>query len=111
MGDTSEDKLDYDEYNFTEIKACTAGLDTVLDIAFAEAFETSGERADRVICDALSGEDTENIDKIKEYLSNHCAVEKLCYLTNNTLFVCTEGSDYIYFNPGEHGTNIGWMII
>lgn len=43
MGDTSEDKLDYDEYNFTEIKACTAGLDTVLDIAFAEAFETSGK--------------------------------------------------------------------
>lgn len=71
------------------------------------AYDTA---ADRVVCDnylsqeeGLSEEEREQ--RIKEYLSLHCEMEKCLYLTGETMLKCTEGSMGAIFEPTDHNVN------
>lgn len=76
----------------------------------------SDAAADRVVCDNYLNQEElseeERKQRINEYLSLHCEMEKCLYLTGATMLKCTEGSKGVVFEPTDHNVNFnGEMAI
>lgn len=76
----------------------------------AEVVVASAERvmenvADRMVCEnylSQNSSEEEREQRIKEYLSLHCEMEKCLYLTGETMLKCTEGDHGEIFQPTDH---------